>query len=229
MYHLDIRRKICKKTSNDAILRRSTHTGFIVFEPMLQWPIEPGGEGTNAQIKLCVNDIGTELQKIGKMLTDSAVEHSTVCGWALENITKLSSVLQLQMHALSTSEQALALQVLQHTQLTRNTTHTALLLALVNTNDHRESACLYMRWVGTQACGIAQVHAAGMPVCLSSLGIDVYGNTYVHECMRAPTHALSACSSSAQERLFRNTLSSAKETPRLAPVPRVRAKAGLQS
>jgi hypothetical protein len=188
---------------------------------MLQWPIEPGGEGTNAQIKLCVNDIGTELQKIGKMLTDSAVEHSTVC--------RLCTVLQQQLHALSTSEQALALQVLQHTQLTRNTTHTALLLALVNTNDHRESACLYMRWVGTQACGIAQVHAAGMPVCLSSLGIDVYGNTYVHECMRAPTHALSACSSSAQERLFRNTLSSAKETPRLAPVPRVRAKAGLQS
>jgi hypothetical protein len=74
-------------------------------------------------------------------------------------------------------------------------------------------------------------HAAGMPVCLSSLGIDVYGNTYVHECMRAPTHALCACSSSVQARRSRNKLSTprAKETPRLAPVPRVQSKVGLQS
>ena len=109
--------------------------------------LEPGGElslRTNAHILMCVNDIGTELQKIGKMLTDSAVEHSTVCGWA-QNLSALSTVLQQQLHALSTSEQALALQVLQYTQLTRNTTHTVLSLALVNTQDHKESACLYMR------------------------------------------------------------------------------------
>jgi hypothetical protein len=133
-----IRRKRSKKPSNDAILRRFTEN--LIFSPFCTRMLEPGGElslRTNAHILMCVNDIGTELQKIGKMLTDSAVEHSTVC--------RLCTVLQQQLHALSTSEQALALQVLQYTQLTRNTTHTVLSLALVNTQDHRESACLYMR------------------------------------------------------------------------------------